>query len=195
MLTVDITLLHFHFTINYVSRCRGGGEFSVQWLARKWITFFYSIILQYLPKYKTTLLIRQPLKNLQLSGKCLHRTCLPSGTITRWPSSFSWKIWEKFSYIQIQYLLIYVLHLSVYLISSLSHTDIIFHLTALKCTPCAVLLLVLNTNMQCSTFRPPAACTNQALWTYLNKNLHGTYLYCCTANFEDSLSIAYQQMH
>jgi hypothetical protein len=31
---VDMTLLHLHFTINYISRLREGGKFSVQWLAR-----------------------------------------------------------------------------------------------------------------------------------------------------------------
>jgi len=65
---------------------------------------------------------------------------------------------NSFIFKPIQYLLIHVVHLFALLILSPSHTDITFHLT----TVYHVLLLVLNTNMQRSTFRPPAAHTNQA---------------------------------
>ena len=63
-----------------------------------------------------------------------------------------------------------MIHLFALLILSPSHTDIIFRLTILH----HVLLLVLNTNTHCSTFRPPAAHTNQAFWMNLHKHLHRT---------------------
>ena len=123
------------FTINYVSRLREGGKSSVRCLARKWISFFYSIVLQYLPR--PPCLYDNPLKIFNFQENIYTEHVYLQEQLQDDPPPFH----EKFGkntliFKEIQYLLIYVVHLSVHLISSPSHTDITFHLTTLNCTPC-----------------------------------------------------------